>query len=146
MTDVVDKKTRSRMMSGIKGKNTKPELIVRSFLHSRGFRFSLHDKNLPGKPDIVLKKFSAVIQVNGCFWHNHGCKYFKWPKTRSDFWKKKIKRNVELDSINFEKLRFFGFRVCVIWECSLKESKNEFSQNLVLLIPWITGNEPYLEI
>ena len=93
MADVVDRKTRSRMMSGIRGKNTRPELLIRKGLHARGFRFRLHDKRLPGKPDLVLPKYSAVIFVHGCFWHGHDCHLFKWPQSRREFWRKKITRN-----------------------------------------------------
>src|SRR5215203_2449784 len=100
MADVHDKKTRSYNMSQIKGKNTKPEILVRKYLHAQGFRFRLHVKNLPGKPDIVLPKYKTVIFVHGCFWHGHkNCKFSKLPTTRTDFWKMKIKRNSELDKL-----------------------------------------------
>lgn len=89
MIDVVDTKTRSRMMSGIGGKNTRPELLIRGQLHRRGFRFRLHDTKLAGNPDIVLKKYQAVIFIHGCFWHRHECYLFKWPKSRPEFWKKR---------------------------------------------------------
>ena len=100
MTDVVNKQTRSRMMSGIKSKNTKPELIIRKALFKKGFRFKLHDKSLPGKPDLVLPKYDAVIFIHGCFWHQHNCHLFKWPSTRPEFWETKIHRNVEVDKRN----------------------------------------------
>lgn len=90
MIDIVDTATRSRMMAGIKGKNTKPEKLVRSLLHRQGFLFRLNVRELPGKPDIVLPRYRAVIFVNGCFWHGHDCFSFKWPKTRTDFWQHKI--------------------------------------------------------
>ena len=93
MVDVVDTATRSRMMAGIKGKNTKPEKLVRSLLHRQGFRFRLNVRDLPGKPDIVLPRYRAVIFVNVCFWHGHDCSRFKWPKTRTEFWRKKIEGN-----------------------------------------------------
>src|SRR5436853_4931747 len=106
MADVHDKKTRSYNMSRIKGKNTKPEILVRKYLHSKGFRFRLHDKKLPGKPDIVLPKYNTVIFVHGCFWHGHqNCKYAALPKTRTIWWGKKIERNKELDLLNKMKLR-----------------------------------------
>jgi len=109
MTDVHDKVTRSYNMSRIKSKNTKPELLVRKFLFSKGYRFKLHDKNLQGKPDIVLPKYKTVIFVNGCFWHGHnGCKYFVIPKTNTDWWLNKIKRNKQLDIENFLKLTRSG--------------------------------------
>ena len=95
--DSVTPDVRSRMMAGIRGKNTKPELAMRSALHRRGFRFRLHCKELPGKPDLVFRKFRAVIFVHGCFWHGHGCHLFKWPKTRSEFWQQKIHSNIDRD-------------------------------------------------
>ena len=120
MTDVVDRKTRSRMMSGIRGKNTKPELLIRKGLHARGFRFRLHDKHLPGKPDLVLPKYGAVIFVHGCFWHRHDCHLFKWPKTRRAFWHKKITRNKAKDTESYEILKKDGWYILTIWECALK--------------------------
>ena len=123
MVDVVDKATRSRMMSGIKGKNTKPEIRVRKVLHKAGYRFRLHGKNLPGKPDIVLAKHKTVIFVHGCFWHGHDCKYFKWPKTRPEFWRNKIEGNKTRDASQQEKLKNLGWQVKVIWECEVKNEK-----------------------
>ncbi len=120
MADVVDSETRSRMMSGIRGKDTKPEILIRKGLFSKGFRFRLHRKDLPGKPDLVLPKYNAVIFVHGCFWHGHDCHLFKWPSTRPDFWKSKISRNKEVDRYNLKKLRNLDWRVLEIWECSLK--------------------------
>lgn len=108
------------MMSGIKGADTKPEMIIRSGLHKRGFRFRLHDKRLPGKPDLVLPKYNAVIFVNGCFWHKHDCHLFKWPKTRQEFWRKKIEGNAARDERNVQALLDEGRRVMTIWECALK--------------------------
>ncbi|WP_417496207.1 very short patch repair endonuclease [Maricaulis sp.] len=120
MNDVVDSATRSRMMSGIKGKNTKPELMIRSGLHRLGFRFRLHSKDLPGKPDLVFAKYRAVIFVNGCFWHGHDCALFKWPSTRPEFWRAKIEGNRLRDSRSLEAIRDAGWRDAVIWECALK--------------------------
>lgn len=108
---------RSRNMAAIKGRDTSPELIVRRQLHAAGFRFRLHRKDLPGRPDIVLPKHQTVIFVHGCFWHKHNCRYFKWPKTREEFWHHKIMANVERDRRNREKLRALGWRVLVVWEC-----------------------------
>ncbi len=121
MTDIVDRATRSRMMSGIRGKNTRPEILVRKALHAQGFRFRLHDKTLPGKPDIVLKKHKTVVFVHGCFWHGHDCKHFKWPKTRPDFWKGKIEGNKERDQKHQRQLEEMGWVVKVVWECELKD-------------------------
>ena len=120
MTDIVDRQTRSRMMSGIKGSNTKPELLIRKALHKRGFRYRLHSKNLAGKPDIVLPKYKAVIFVNGCFWHKHDCHLFRWPKSRTEFWKKKITGNVKRDNRNARQLEEQGWRILTVWECSIK--------------------------
>ncbi|MEH2494335.1 DNA mismatch endonuclease (patch repair protein) [Bradyrhizobium sp. AZCC 1678] len=120
MADVVSAAVRSRMMAGIRGKNTKPELIIRRGLHARGFRYLLHDKRLPGKPDLVFPKHRAVIFVHGCFWHGHDCHLFKWPKTRIDFWRKKINRNRTVDQTAIIALKEAGWRCCVIWECGLK--------------------------
>lgn len=120
MIDVVDKKTRSKIMSGIKGLDTKPELIIRKELHKRGFRYKLHDKALPGKPDLVLPKHGAAIQVQGCFWHGHKCHLFKWPSTRKEFWREKISANIKRDKKNLEKLSQAGWKTLVVWECALK--------------------------
>ena len=120
MVDVVDKKTRSRMMSGIRGKNTRPELIVRKALFQMGYRYKIHDNTLPGKPDLVLPKFNAVILINGCFWHGHSCHLFKLPSTRTEFWKTKINRNRELDRKNYKLLKKEGWWILTIWECALK--------------------------
>ena len=119
MADVVDSATRSRMMSGIRGKNTKPELLIRKALHARGFRYRLHC-DLPGKPDICLPKHRAVIFVHGCFWHGHECHLFKWPSTRPEFWRAKIARNCEVDQAAEQRLLATGWRVATIWECALK--------------------------
>jgi DNA mismatch endonuclease, patch repair protein len=120
MTDIVSPAKRSQMMAGIKGKNTKPELVIRSGLHKVGFRFRLHDRKLPGKPDLVFPRFRAVIFVQGCFWHGHDCHLFKWPSSRKDFWQKKISGNQKADARNIEKLLAEGWRVALIWECSIK--------------------------
>lgn len=108
-------------MSGIRGKNTKPEIIVRQALHRAGLRFRLHRKDLPGKPDIVLPKYHAVIFVHGCFWHGHGCRYFKVPKTRTDFWLDKITANARRDRIHEDDLRNAGWSVFIVWECEIRD-------------------------
>lgn len=147
MPDVVDKVTRSRMMSGIKGVDTKPELIVRSGLHERGFRFRLHDKTLPGKPDLVLKKYNAVIFVNGCFWHKHDCHLFKWPKTREAFWRKKIEGNAARDEKNVQALLDAGWRVMVVRECALKgKTRRPEAEVHYLVARWLRGNRKSGEI
>ena len=126
MADVHSIKTRSYNMSRIKGKDTKPEMLVRRFLFSKGFRYRLHDKNLPGKPDIILPKYKTLIFVNGCFWHGHkNCKYFKVPNTRSDWWLAKINGNISNDLKKQKVLRKEGWKVLVVWECELKPIKQE---------------------
>ncbi|MBZ0261714.1 MAG: very short patch repair endonuclease [Hyphomicrobiales bacterium] len=122
MVDVVDKATRSRMMSGIRAKNTRPEIMIRKALHGAGLRFRLHYKSLPGKPDIVLPKYRTALFVNGCFWHGHQCSVFKWPKTRTKFWKDKITGNVARDQKSLAMLRAMGWRTQTIWECEIRNS------------------------
>lgn len=123
MTDVHDKSTRSFNMSRIRGKDTKPEMVVRRFLHTNGYRYRLHDKKLPGKPDIVLPKYKTVIFVNGCFWHGHeGCKYFVIPKTNTQWWVEKIGMTKKKDEVNYSKIKEAGYKVVIIWECELKSS------------------------
>lgn len=118
--DIVDAATLSRMMSGIRGKDTKPEPVIRQGLHALGFRYRLHDRNLPGRPDLVLPRRRAVIQIHGCFWHGHDCPLFRWPQTRQEFWRAKIGRNVERDREVNEALDREGWRVLTVWECALK--------------------------
>ncbi len=114
---------RSRNMSAIKSKNTKPEIAVRKLLHSMGYRFRLHRKDLPGSPDIVLPKYKTVIFVHGCFWHRHqNCKYASTPKTRKEFWESKFKANVKRDKEIEEKIKNIGWQSSVIWECELKDT------------------------
>lgn len=124
MADVHDKKTRSYNMSRIKGKNTKPEILVRKFLHAKGFRFRLHLKKMPGKPDIVLPKYKTIILVHGCFWHGHkGCRYFVVPKTRTEWWLNKINKNIENDEKAIAELLEDEWKIITIWECELKKDK-----------------------
>ena len=126
MSDVHSPEVRSYNMSRIRGKDTKPEEITRKFLFSQGFRYRKNVSTLPGKPDIVLPKYKACIFVNGCFWHKHeGCKYFVWPKSNAEFWKAKIEGNVNRDQSNQAELKRLGWRVFVIWECSLRKDRVE---------------------
>ncbi len=118
--DVHSPEQRSYNMSRIKSKNTKPELLVRKWLWERGYRYRLHVKNLPGKPDIVFFKKKKVIFVHGCFWHKHDCRYFKWPKSNREFWKKKINENVRRDQKNYQDLIADGWSCFIVWECELK--------------------------
>lgn len=146
MADVVDPATRSRMMSGIRGKNTKPELMIRKALHARGFRYRLHCK-LPGKPDLCLPKHRAVIFVHGCFWHGHDCHLFKWPSTRPEFWREKIARNRAVDAAAVEKLLAEGWRVATVWECALKgRERLPFDTVLDGCETWLRGAAQTLEI
>ena len=111
---------RRRNMSAVKGKDTKPEILVRKWLHAAGYRFRLHVKELPGKPDIVLPKYKTVIFVNGCFWHQHqGCRHAKLPETNKQFWEDKLRKNAERDVQNYQKLLNMGWRVNIIWECEV---------------------------
>lgn len=121
MADVHSKEVRSYNMSQIRSKNTKPEMLVRSYLHKQGYRFRLHDKKLPGKPDIVLPKYKTVIFVHGCFWHGHkNCKYFVVPKTRTKWWLEKINGNIARDKKAARELKKLGWKVINIWGCKVK--------------------------
>ena len=121
MSDTLSQTQRSYNMSRIRGKNTKPEILVRKGLHARGFRFRLHNKKLPGSPDIVLPKYGVVIMVNGCFWHGHkGCRYTTKPKTNVEFWEAKIARNRHRDEVTAAHLEALGWHVITVWECELR--------------------------
>lgn len=123
MVDVVDQATRSRIMARVRGRDTKPELALRHALHRRGIRYGLHNRRLPGKPDLVFRRFKAVCFVNGCFWHRHvGCRYAVTPKTRSRFWIEKFDANVRRDRRNLAELTASGWRVAIVWECALREA------------------------
>ncbi|WP_440060460.1 very short patch repair endonuclease [Pseudomonas syringae] len=147
MTDVVDSATRSRMMAGIQGKNTSPELLIRKALHARGFRFRLHAKHLPGKPDLILPKYNAVIFIHGCFWHGHDCPYFKVPKTRPEFWREKIGKNRDRDLIQIASLRALGWRVLVVWECAVRCMKKQRSTLLIDFVSsWLVNGAEFLQL
>ena len=121
-------------MSRIKGKNTKPEELVRKYLFSQGLRYRKNDKRLPGSPDIVLPKYKTVIFVNGCFWHGHeGCKHFVWPKSNEEFWKNKIETNIARDKQKTKALEELGWKVIVVWECELKRTNREAALNRILI-------------
>ena len=122
--DRVDSDIRSSIMSKIRSKNTKPEMIARSYLYKKGYRYRLNVKNLPGKPDIVIRKYNSVIFVNGCFWHQHkNCKTSNMPKSNTDYWKPKLEGNVKRDKKNIKELKSMDFNVFVIWECQLKNTE-----------------------
>lgn len=132
MADILTPEKRSWNMSCIKGKNTKPEVLLRSLLHQAGFRFRIHASNLPGKPDIVLPRYNTVIFVNGCFWHRHeNCKYAYNPKSRQDFWQEKFARTVQRDQEKTEKLIKDGWQVHTVWECELKNDPESVINDLV---------------
>lgn len=134
-------------MAGIKGKNTKPELLVRRGLHALGFRFRLHSKAVAGKPDLVFRKYRAVIFVHGCFWHGHSCHLFKTPSTRTEFWETKINRNRERDEEVSAQLRESGWRRLVIWECALKgKARLDFDAMIESVAQWLKGPKSEGEI
>lgn len=147
MTDVFSPEKRSEVMSKIQGIDTKPEMKIRKALHSLGYRYRLHDKSLPGKPDIKLTKYNALIFVHGCFWHGHDCHLFKWPKTREDFWREKILGNKKRDEKNETKLLDKGWKVLTIWECALK-GKNSWNLGSLLekVEKWLQSEKYKLEI
>ncbi len=139
MTDVMTPEQRSRCMAAIKGKDTKPEMIVRKYLFSRGLRYRVNNRKLPGSPDIVLKKYKTVVFIDGCFWHGHeGCKYYRLPKSNVDFWRHKITMNMARDYANGVDLRLAGWRVIRIWECEIK-TKTKRDETLERLYLEITG-------
>jgi DNA mismatch endonuclease (patch repair protein) len=150
MTDVVDTATRSRMMAGIRSKNTKPEMIIRKGLHARGFRYSLHPKNIPGKPDIVLPKWHVVIFVHGCFWNKHGCHLSKTPTTNPEFWNSKLVANQNRDETVKLQLAKAGWRAATIWECATrgKTAGSRLPDLLDTLATWIRDQteSPNIEI
>jgi len=147
MTDVVDPQTRSRMMSGIRAKNTAPEHVIRSMVHKAGFRFRLHYSVLPGKPDMVFPKYRAIILVNGCFWHGHDCHLFKWPSSRPAFWRQKIEGNKARDLRNLQKYKDAGWRVMVIWECALKGKDSAQPHELSSRIQdWLLKGGSFIEV
>lgn len=123
MADITDPATRSRMMAAIRSRDTKPEIALRRALHLRGFRFRLHDRQLPGSPDIVLPRYRSVFLVNGCFWHRHGCSNSRLPSTRAEFWQSKLDANVARDLRNQRELTRLGWRVAVVWECEVREAE-----------------------
>ncbi len=144
--DVVDKQTRSKMMANIKGKNTRPELIIRSLIHRKGFRFRIHDKSLPGIPDIVLKGYKTVIFVHGCYWHRHdNCKLTSTPKQNNKFWVKKFEATIYRDGIVYFKLKQLGWRVAVIWECAIRD-KVHLPEYINTLAIWLKSECEYIEI
>lgn len=147
MPDVVSSDVRSRMMAGIRGSNTKPELTLRRALHAAGFRYKLHDRSLPGKPDMVFPRYRAVLFAHGCFWHGHDCHLFRLPSTRPDFWAGKIERNREVDQRAANALEELGWRIGIVWECSLKgRTRLNFAEVISACADWLRSNDRRFEI
>ncbi|MGL3211638.1 very short patch repair endonuclease [Bradyrhizobium sp. BR 1433] len=145
MIDLVDKITRSRMMAGIRGKNTKPELALRYALHRQGLRYRLHVATLPGRPDIVMPKYRAIVQVQGCFWHRHeGCSFATIPASNTKFWNSKFVETVRRDQRNVERLRDLGWRVAVVWECAINKEGGDVVATRVAR--WLSSSRPSTEI
>jgi DNA mismatch endonuclease (patch repair protein) len=147
--DIVNSEKRSEMMSGIRGKNTRPELLIRKGLFSLGYRYRINDSRIFGKPDMVLKKHNAVIFIHGCFWHGHsGCGNFKLPSTNSQFWEHKIDANRKRDAEVLNHLRAEGWRICIIWECSIrgKEQLSIMSETIAAVSNWLLSGAIWLEI
>jgi DNA mismatch endonuclease (patch repair protein) len=135
------------MMAGIRGKDTKPELVLRKGLHRIGFRYQLHRSELPGKPDMVFAKHRAVLFVHGCFWHKHNCHLFKWPQSRADFWKAKIEGNRARDAAALDALAEAGWRVGIIWECAVKgRTKLPLADILKKCEVWLRSSDASLEV
>ena len=147
MSDVHSPEIRSKNMAAVRASNTKPEVFVRSMLHRAGFRFTLKTKKLPGKPDIYLPKFNAVIFVHGCFWHGHDCHLFKWPKTREEFWRSKITGNRLRDLKVDEEIEEVGVRSAVVWECALRGKARRGDEYLLKeLGGWLKSNQAKLVV
>ena len=138
MADILTKKERSAMMSKIRSTNTKPEMLIRKYLHGLGFRYRKNQKNIEGHPDIVLKKYNALIFVHGCFWHGHDCPLYRLPKTNRKFWKKKVDANRRRDEVVMEKLAGSKWRTLVVWECAIRGKKDkELMLELKKIGKWI---------
>ena len=147
MPDVVDAPTRSRMMSGIRGRDTKPEMLIRRGLHARGYRYRLHARTLPGRPDLAFPSRKAAIFIHGCFWHGHGCPLFKWPSTRAEWWRAKIEGNRARDRAVRAELAGMGWRQLRVWECALKGRQRRDPDALLgLIAEWLDGCDPDREL
>jgi DNA mismatch endonuclease, patch repair protein len=145
--DIVDAKTRSRMMSGIRSKNTRPEIALRKALHKRGFRYRLHSATVSGRPDIVFPAHKAAVFVHGCFWHGHDCRLFRLPQTRPDFWDEKIKGNQHRDKIVRSQLGADGWRQLVVWECAVRSQGKDANERVAdKVAKWLRSTEQSLEI
>ncbi|MFT3669674.1 MAG: very short patch repair endonuclease [Pseudoxanthomonas sp.] len=146
MADIVSPDVRSRMMSGIRARNTKPEMLLRRALHARGLRFRLHRKDLPGKPDLVFPKWRAVVFVHGCFWHGHDCPLYREPGTRTEFWRAKIETNRRNDARAEALLREVGWRVATVWECAMR-GKPEAPEHIAARVgDWLDSQQDAMEV
>jgi len=147
MTDIVDPATRSRMMSGIGGRDTKIELAVRKALHARGLRYRLHKRNLPGRPDMAFIGAKAAVFMNGCFWHGHDCPLFRLPASNTEFWRAKIDANRSRDIATLDALHTMGWRTAVVWECAMRgRPADELSVLLGRLEEWIRDGSGHLDV
>lgn len=147
MADIVTPEKRSQMMAGIQGKNTTPELVIRKSLFARGWRYRLHDKRLPGKPDLVFPRLKAVVFVDGCFWHGHDCHLFKMPSSRVDFWAGKIERNRQRDAEVRNRLDELGWRHLTVWECALKgRTRLPITEVIDKVAEWLDSGTTTVEI
>jgi DNA mismatch endonuclease (patch repair protein) len=149
--DTVSPQVRSRMMAGIRGKDTQPERLVRTALFARGFRYRKNCRELPGRPDLKLTRYGAVILIHGCFWHGHDCRYFRLPRSNTGFWQAKINANRARDARNLAALRQAGWRVCIIWECATRKAQAGsagacWPAALDALEGWLRGGGPFLEL
>lgn len=147
MADIVIPEKRSQMMAGIRGKNTTPEIVIRKALFARGWRYRLHDKRLPGKPDLVFPRLKAVVFVDGCFWHGHDCHLFRMPSSRVDFWTDKIDRNRQRDSEVRHRLDYLGWRHLTVWECALKgRTRLPITEVIDKVAEWLDSGTATVEI
>ncbi len=146
MADRHTKEQRRKNMSAVKGKDTKPEMLFRKLIHKAGFRYSLHNSALPGKPDLVLKKYKCAVFIHGCFWHQHGCPKSKLPQTNEEFWNEKLSKNEERDTRVVDELLDSGWRVLILWECAFQKKKRSLGDILSEFEFFIHSEEPYLEI
>ncbi len=147
MVDVFDKAKRSQIMASITAKDTKPEIMIRRALHRKGYRYRLHGRALPGTPDLIFRKFNAVIMVNGCFWHGHDCALFRMPATNRKFWSDKITNNKKRDQRVRAELLDLGWRVLIVWECSMKGKQRTVFGDLILTIEnWLLSDQSELEL
>ena len=147
LTDTVNSAKRSQIMSRVRGKDTKPELLIRRELHAKGFRYRLHDRKLPGKPDLVFPKYKSIIFIHGCFWHGHSCHMFRRPSSHTEYWNRKFARNIERDKRNYRYLEDKGWRILTIWECALSGRTRLPLENVIdMASDWLLFKTAHMEI